>query len=224
MSSTMATVYVVDDDPSVCRALERLLSSADHRAQCFGSAADFLAAHDPDRSGCLILDVAMPGCGGLHLQTLLKEAGIGRPIIFLSGCGSIRITVEAMRAGAVTFLTKPVREGELLSAVREALILDARSRRTRAARTVAQTRIASLTPREREVLDQMLQGRLNKQIAATLGTVEQTVKVHRARVMKKMGVRSVAELVRCAVSVEPTMALNWTSDALAHRSMGMVAD
>jgi len=198
MEFPRATVYVVDDDPGVRRALERLLDSAGYRATTFGSAAEFLAGHDPNSSGCLILDLALPGCGGLDLQSVLNASEGGLPIIFLSGCGSIPVSVQAMKAGAVTFLTKPVREWELVAAVREALSLDARWRRSRALRARTQTRIASLTPREREVLDHIIDGNLNKQIAAKLGTVEQTVKVHRARVMKKMGARSVAELVRFA--------------------------
>jgi FixJ family two-component response regulator len=200
----LATVYVVDDDPAVRRALERLLGSTGHRVVSFGTASEFLAGHDPNCSGCLVLDLALPGCGGLDLQSLLNKSDAGRPIIFLSGCGSISVSVQAMRAGAVTFLTKPVRERELVAAVHEAVALDGRWRRTRAERIALQTRMASLTKREREVLDQIMEGRLNKQIAARLGTVEQTVKVHRARLMKKMGARSLAQLVRIAVGTDVT--------------------
>jgi len=202
MSCELGTVYIVDDDLNVCRALERLLTAADYEPVAFTSAQEFLAAHDPERAGCLILDVALPGCCGLEVQRALNESQGERPTIFLSGCGSIPISVQAMRAGAVNFLTKPVREHELLPAVREAISLDRAWRRTREARAAARARIASLTPRERQVLEYIIEGRLNKQIAARLGTVLQTVKVHRGRVMKKMGARSVAELVRFAANAE----------------------
>jgi FixJ family two-component response regulator len=201
-----ATVYVVDDDAQVRRALERLLRAMGYRVSAFGSAADFLAAHDPDCTGCIVLDVAMPDCGGLDLQKQLKESGRERPIIFLTGHGSIPLSVQAMKAGAVTFLTKPITERDLAAVVSEAITLDRASRQTRATQNIVLQRLGSLTRRERQVLQFVVEGRLNKQIAAELGTVEQTVKVHRARVMKKMGARSVAELVRYATSVEWAMA------------------
>ena len=202
MDPTPATVYVVDDDAQVRRALERLIRAMGYRVSAFGSAADFLAAHDSECTGCIILDVAMPDCDGLDLQRQLKESGRDRPIIFLTGHGSIPLSVQAMKAGAVTFLTKPISERELAAVLSEAIALDCASRQTRATQSIVLKRLDSLTRRERQVLQYVVEGRLNKQIAAELGTVEQTVKVHRARVMKKMGARSVAELVRYATSVE----------------------
>jgi FixJ family two-component response regulator len=199
-------VYIVDDDAQVRRALERLIRAMGYRVSAFGSAAEFLAAHDPECTGCIILDVAMPDCDGLDLQRQLKESGRDRPIIFLTGHGSIPLSVQAMRAGAVTFLTKPITERDLAAVVGEAIALDRASRQTRATQSIVLQRLRSLTRRERQVLQFVVEGRLNKQIAAELGTVEQTVKVHRARVMKKMGARSVAELVRYATSVEWAMA------------------
>jgi FixJ family two-component response regulator len=195
-------VYVVDDDAQVRRALERLIRAMGYRVSAFGSAAEFLAAHDAECTGCIILDVAMPDCGGLDLQRQLNESGRDRPIIFLTGHGSIPLSVQAMKAGAVTFLTKPITERDLAAVVSEAIALDCASRQTRATQNIVLKRLGSLTRRERQVLQYVVEGRLNKQIAAELGTVEQTVKVHRARVMKKMGARSVAELVRYATSVE----------------------
>lgn len=189
------TVYVVDDDMWVRRALERVIRATGYRVRSFESAAEFLAAHDPAYAGCLILDVAMPGLGGLELQRRLNEAEDCLPIIFLTGCGSIALSVQAMKAGAVTFLTKPVASSELFSAVAEAIRVDHERRLERSARDGVRERLATLTRREREVLKHLLEGRLNKQIAGTLGTSQQTVKIHRARVMKKMHVKSVAELV-----------------------------
>jgi FixJ family two-component response regulator len=206
MDCTPATVYIVDDDDLVRRALERLVGASGYRVNTFASAEEFLDAHDPDCGGCLILDVAMPDIGGLALQRTLNQSGCYRPVIFLTACGSIPMSVQAMKAGAVTFLTKPVAGRELAAVVAEAISLDTVWRNTRAAQNVAQQRIASLTRRERQVLQYIIDGSLNKQIAAALGTVEQTVKVHRSRVMKKMGARSVAELVRLAAcAAEDTM-------------------
>jgi FixJ family two-component response regulator len=200
VNSPPATVFVVDDDPDVCRAVGRLLRSAAYDVRLFGSSVDFLAAHDPERPGCIILDLAMPDMDGLEVQTALRASGCHRPIIFVSGNGSIADSVVAMRAGAVTFLTKPVESHELLNAVQEALLRDAAERaKTVILRDIVR-RLGSLTPRERQVLAHVVAGRLNKQIAADLGTVVKTIKVHRARVMHKMGVRSVAQLARVAAA------------------------
>lgn len=198
-----AIIYVVDDEPHVCRALERLLRSSAYQTRTFVSAVDFLSAHDPDRPGCVILDFdfAVPGLDGLKVQQMLAASGCLRPVIFLTGRASIATSVAALRSGAVDFLTKPVDAEALFSAVREGLEIDALNRRAAVFLKSISQRHATLTPREREVLEQVVRGRLNKQIAADLGTVEKTIKVHRSRVMSKMGVRSLAELVQIANSI-----------------------
>ena len=196
MSRTPPTVFIVDDDADVRRALARLLCAARYATRAFGSAAEFLAHHDPEVPGCLLLDLSMPDQSGLDVQSTLAEADCHRPIIFLSGHGSIAESVIAMRAGAINFLTKPVEHAELLAALEEALRLDEEQRRASSVRQTVQERIATLTPREREVLAHVVEGRMNKQIAGDLGTVLKTIKVHRARVMHKMRVRSLAQLVK----------------------------
>jgi FixJ family two-component response regulator len=196
MDKHAATVFIVDDDADVRRALARLLHSEGYQTRTFGSAAEFLAGHDPDPPGCILLDLAMPGPGGLEVQASLVRAGCSRPIIFLSGNGSIEMSVAAIRAGAVNFLTKPVDHYALFAALEEALGIDCAERCRRSRRRAVEERLGRLTPRERQVLEHVVAGRLNKQIAASLGTVEKTIKVHRARVMHKMGAHSVAELVR----------------------------
>ena len=192
------TVFVVDDDAAVLKSLSRLLRSAGLAVATFSSPRQFLDRHDPDTPGCLVLDVAMPGLNGLELQQALIASGHELPIIFLTGHGDIPMTVQAMKRGAVDFLTKPVNDENLLKAIRVAIEKDRLQRQARANVTEIQQRLATLTPREREVLQHVISGQLNKQIAADLGTVEKTVKVHRARVMQKMKVQSVAELVRLA--------------------------
>ena len=164
----------------------------------FASSEQFLRERNPLAWGCLVLDMAMPGMDGLELQRHLGEAGCSLPIIFLTGHADVPTSVQAMRGGALNFLTKPVDEEELLSAVREALAKDGEDRRAASAMTESRERLATLTPRERQVLDGVVAGRLNKQIAGELGIVEKTIKVHRAHVMEKMGVRSLAELARLA--------------------------
>ena len=196
MSAAPDTMFVVDDDVSVLKALERLLLAAGYEVRSFRSAQTFLEQHDPEVAGCIILDIGLDGMNGLDLQRLLASSGCDRPIVFLTGRGDIPMSVQAMRAGAVSFLTKPVEAGELFSAIRLALEKDRVSRETRRALDAINTRIARLTSREGEVLRHVISGRLNKQIAAELGTAEKTVKVHRGRMMEKMGTRSVAELVR----------------------------
>ena len=202
IDSTPPTVYIVDDDVWVQRALERLMEASGYHVSAFGSATEFLAAHDPEPIGCVILDLAMPEFDGLDLQRALNESSCRRPVIFLTGCGSVSLSVQAMKLGAISFLTKPIIRGELLSAVCEAVCADRIWRSRRARQDIVRKRVASLTSRERQVLEQILDGRLNKQIAAALGTCEQTIKVHRARVMRKMAVRSVAELVWLAATSE----------------------
>jgi FixJ family two-component response regulator len=195
----MFTVFLVDDDASVVKALSRLLRAKGYDVQPFTSSQAFLDDHDAAVPGCAVLDVGMPGVNGLDLQHALTLAvSQPRPIIFLTGKGDIPTSVRAMRAGAVDFLTKPVDGGALLAAIARAADQDAKSRHDHAALTAIQVRLLSLTPREREVLAHVVAGKLNKQIAADLGTVEKTVKVHRSRMMEKMGVRSVADLVRLA--------------------------
>jgi FixJ family two-component response regulator len=196
MKDPTFTIFVVDDDTRVLNALSRLLRARNFDVKAFTSARMFLAEHDGSAPGCAILDVSMPGLNGLELQQTLTAAGSQRPIIFLTGKGDIPTSVRAMRAGAIDFLTKPVKETELLAAIARAEKEDAATRVAIAEIGEIKVRLAMLTPREREVLTQVVAGRLNKQIAGNLGTAEKTIKVHRGRVMMKLGVRSVADLVR----------------------------
>ena len=189
---------MVDDDPSVLRALTRLISAAGLEARAFPTPAAFLQAHDPATPGCLLLDLALPGLDGLELQEALAVSDCARPIVFITGRGDVPTSVRAMKGGAVDFLTKPVNDRDLLAAVRHAIEIDRVAREAQAEMGALKQRLASLTPREREVLAQVVAGRLNKQIAADLGPVEKTIKVHRARLMEKMAVRSLADLVRIA--------------------------
>jgi FixJ family two-component response regulator len=199
-----STVFVVDDYAPVRRATSRLLHAAGFVVAAFASAEEFLAQYNPQSLGCLVLDLAMPTLNGLELQRILAKTGSLLPIIFLTGEGDIPKSVQAMKQGATDFLTKPVNDEDLLTAVRVAIEKNRALRRDHAELSEIRARLATLTPREREVLEYVVTGKLNKQIADDLGTVEQTVKVHRARVMQKMRVRSVAELVRlterCGVS------------------------
>ncbi len=192
------TTFLVDDDPAVLKAITRLLNAAGYRTRSFSSPQEFLSAHDPSIPGCAIIDLVMSELDGLHVQQALLETGSERPIIFLSGKGDVSTSVRAMKAGAVDFLTKPVKREALFSAVVRAAKVDALSRQKRDESKSIGDRLATLTHREREVLEYVIAGRLNKQIAASLGTVEKTVKVHRGRMMGKLGVKSVADLVRLA--------------------------
>ena len=198
MSTAEPTVFVVDDDPAVLKSLSRLLRSARLDVATFSSPREFLERHDLSTPGCIVLDVAMPGLNGLELQEALTAKGSELPIIFLTGHGDIPMSVQAMKRGALDFLTKPVHDEDLLKAVHVAIEKDRLQRQTRAEVTEIQQRLATLTPREREVMEHVISGQLNKQTAADLGTVEKTIKVHRARVMEKMQVQSLAELVRLA--------------------------
>ena len=199
------TTFLVDDDAGVLNALSRLLRTAGYEIKAYRSPQDFLAEHDLSVAGCAVLDVTMPGIDGLELQEALTARGVERPIIFLTGNGDIPTSVRAMKAGAVDFLTKPVDGPKLLSAVRLATDRDVNARRMREERQSFETRLAMLTPREEEVLHYVVAGQLNKQIAWALGTVEKTIKVHRSRMMAKLGLRSVAELVRITekAGIEP---------------------
>lgn len=203
--STRGTIYVVDDEPDFRRAVERLLRTEGHLVTAFDSPLAFLDALPPAPHGCVILDVAMPGLDGLAVQQRLAALGSRLPIVFLTGHGDIPMSVEAMRAGAVDFLTKPVRSTDLLRAVDAALALTHARQREEAALADLRARAAQLTPREREVFAHVVAGKLNKIIAADLGTTEQTVKVHRGRVMDKLGADSVVDLVHAAraLGIEP---------------------
>jgi FixJ family two-component response regulator len=191
-------IYLVDDDPSVLKGLSRLLYSAGYQTAQFSSAKQFMEQYDADEPGCLVLDLAMPGFTGLELQRWLLESNSPLPVIFLTGHGDVPTSVRAIKKGAVDFLTKPVNDEELLRAIREALERESATRTEHAKVSAIQARLGTLTPREREVMEHVVSGQLNKQIADVLGTALQTIKVHRARVMRKMGVLSLAELVQLA--------------------------
>ena len=195
MSEALPTVFLLDDEEAVVLALRRVLQAAGYAVRCWTSAAEFLAAHDPEAPGCLVADVRMPAMNGLELQRALAARGIDRPIVFITGQGDIATTVQAMKAGAVTFLAKPVQRLELLAAVDEAIARDALQRAQHRERQDISRRLSSLTPRELQVLDLVATGLLNKQIAAELGAAEKTIKVHRRRIMQKMNVRTATALV-----------------------------
>jgi FixJ family two-component response regulator len=218
MNGEVPTVFIVDDAREVCTALSRVLTAAGYQVRSFESAERFLGEQDAETPGCLLLDICMPGLSGLELQRRLVGSRYARPIVFLTGAGDVQTSVRAMKAGAVDFLTKPIDDLRLFAAVEQALRRDAEQRLKTAIRSMIHQRLETLTPRERQVMGQVVRGRLNKQIAADLGTGEKTVKVHRARVMSKMEARSVAELVqlgaRVGVAIEPALglsaaALNW---------------
>jgi FixJ family two-component response regulator len=196
MSTDAAIVYDVDDDESVLKATARLLKSVGLRVETFSSARDFLEHDRDDVPGCLVLDVRMPGLSGMGLQQELAAAGVDLPIVFVSAHGDIPMTVRAMKAGAADFLPKPVDDQKLLDAVGQAIDRHTLTRRKNDATQDIRARIGSLTPREREVLQLVAGGLLNKQIAGRLGIAEPTVKVHRRHVMEKMAANSLADLVR----------------------------
>src|SRR5512137_767647 len=192
------TVFIVDDATSFRQAIERLVRTGGYAVQTFASATEFLQFARPDAPGCVLLDLDMPGLSGLDLQSALARVENPLPIVFLTGKGSISTTVQAMRAGAEDFLTKPTSKQVLFAAVERALARDAQDRERRARRRELRARFDALTPREREVLGQVLSGHLNKQIAFALGASERTIKMHRANLMAKLQVRSVAELSHVA--------------------------
>jgi FixJ family two-component response regulator len=196
MNSEEPIVFAVDDDASMREALSRLFRSIGMRARIFASGEEFLEFKRPDAPACLVLDVRLPGLSGLELQRELADAGI--PIIFITGHGDIPMSVEAMKAGAVEFLTKPFRDQVLLDAIQQAIRRDRASRKQRVDLAKQRTRYESLTQREREVMSLVVTGLLNKQIAAKLGTTEFTIKIHRRAVMQKMEAQSLADLVRMA--------------------------
>jgi RNA polymerase sigma factor (sigma-70 family) len=196
MSEPEAIVFVVDDDPSVRSAIKRLIGSIGLQVELFASAQEFLASKLPNVPGCLVLDVRLPGISGLNLQRQLVEANVQIPIIFITAHGDVPMTVRAMKAGAVEFLTKPFHDQDLLDAIQLALERDRGRRQQEAELTVLQKRFESLSPREREVVAMVVSGMLNKQIAAQIGTAENTVKIHRSRAMEKMQANSLADLVK----------------------------
>lgn len=202
MIAPLPTVFVVDDDAPVRKSLERLLKSAGYRTESFSSAVEFLDGWKANPvPGCVLLDIRMPGMDGLQLQEALRAAAFEIPIIFITGHGDIPLSVKAMKAGAVDFFPKPIDDWKLLRTVAEALQRDYLLRAERAARDVVSNRYATLTLREREVMALVVRGLLNKQIASALGASEKTVKIHRGRVMEKMRVNSVADLVRAAETI-----------------------
>jgi len=198
-------VFVVDDDPSMRRSLARLLASAGFTARIFASADEFLACEPPDCPACLLLDVKMPKSSGLDLQDEMGARGLSIPIIFITGHGTVQVSVRAMKAGAMDFLEKPFDRRALLAAIEKAVELDRKARQEQGAADGITRRIASLTPRERQVLAHVVTGKLNKHTAVDLGVAEKTIKVHRARVMEKMKASSVAELVRLVSMVRGSL-------------------
>ncbi len=194
MTSDEPTIFIVDDDASVLKGLARLTRSAGYNVATFSAPRDFLQCQKPDVHGCLLLNMAMPDLNGFELQKALVAAGNRQPIIFITGYGTIFMSVRAMKAGAMDFLTKPVNDEELLAAIRQAIEKDRKARQDRAEVEDIRRRIGILTRREHQVFCLVITGKLNKQIAAALGTAEKTVKIHRGRMMKKMKVQSVADL------------------------------
>jgi RNA polymerase sigma factor (sigma-70 family) len=202
MNEPLSTVFVIDDDDSVRRALRRLIGSVGLQVELFGSAQEFLQRPPSDVPSCMILDVRLPGISGLDFQRRLAEAKIHIPIIFITGHGDIRMTVRAMKAGAVEFLPKPFNDQDLLDAIQFALERDRARRQQEAELVVWRERFKSLTPREREVAAMVVTGMLNKQIAAEIGTSENTVKVHRSRAMEKMQAQSLVDLVKMVERIQ----------------------
>ena len=196
MSEPESIVFVVDDDPSVRCAIERLIGTVGLQVQVFGSAQEFLASKLPNVPSCLVLDIRLPGISGLALQRQLAETNVQIPIIFITSHGDVPVTVRAMKAGAVEFLTKPFHDQDLLDAIHLALKRDRGRRQQEAELAVLRERFESLSPREREVVTMVVSGMLNKQIAAQIGTAENTIKVHRSRAMEKMQANSLADLVK----------------------------
>lgn len=203
MDSKEPTVFVVDDDDAVRTSLAALVKSVGMNVETFFSAELFLSAYKPDHPGCLILDVRMQGMSGLELQMLLKERGIEIPVIIITGHGDVPVAVKAMKNGAIEFIEKPFSKEMLLERIRHALAADKRSRSAAERQHAVQSRLAELTPREQQVLEGVVSGKVNKQIASDLGLSRKTIEVHRANVMRKMHADSLAELVDQVVSARP---------------------
>lgn len=200
--NTNPQIFLIDDQPAVIKALTRLLNSANYNVTSYQNAHDFLNSDKLENPGCIVLDLAMPVMDGLTLQQELSERKCDLPIIFLTGHGNIDTSVLAMKRGAIDFLTKPVNDEKLISAVNTAFTVDEQQRCKKSERNSILQRLASLTPREREVLALVVEGHLNKQIASLLGIAEKTIKIHRARVMTKMEIRTVSALVRLMDNVD----------------------
>ena len=198
MPEPAPTVYVVDDDPDVLKAIERLLQSIGMNVATFSSSHEFVQSYDRNAPGCLVLDLALPGLNGLDVQRVLEQQASILPIVFLTGRGDIAASVQAIKHGAADFLTKPIDDNALIAAIHEALARDRVLRLAHQERERIVACLAMLTGRERQVLDLIVSGRLNKQIAAELGTSERTIKFHRGNLMRKVGVRVVADLVKLA--------------------------
>ena len=212
------TIFIVDDDISVREGLTELVESLAFRVRAFASAQEFLDQVTEETTGCLVLDVYMPGMTGLDLQRELKARNVYLPIIFLTAHGDIPMTVHALKSGAVHFLTKPVRQEEFMEVIRQALEMDRQARLERGEVKELRKRLASLTPRERTVMSLVVSGQLNKQIAHELGTSERTIKLHRGQVMRKMGAQSLAHLVKQAERLRPYLG----SDANSSMAAGSV--
>ena len=201
MTEPTSIVFVVDDDPSVRRAIKRLVESVGLHVELFGSATEFINSSRPDVASCLVLDIRLPGISGLDFQRELVQAKNEIPMIFITAHGDIPMTVRAMKAGAVEFLTKPFRDQDLLDAIQVGLERDRVRRQRQAETAMLRERLESLTPREREILPLVVSGRLNKQVGAEIGATEATVKVHRSQLMRKMGASSLADLVRMSEKI-----------------------
>src|SRR5579862_3162893 len=199
-----ATVYIVDDDDGMRRALSLLLNTVGYKTAAFASPKEFLDKFKPDSAGCLVLDIRMPDMSGLEVQQQLNRMGSMLPVIFITGHGDVPMAVQAMKEGAFEFIQKPFRDQDLLDRINHALKLDAENRSTVARRADIQHRLESLTPRERQVMDLVVDGAANKVIAIDLGLSERTVEIHRAKVMEKMGARSVAHLVKLHLTMTDT--------------------
>jgi len=203
MSHISPIVFLLDDDPRVVAALGRILQANGFPISAWTSATEFLIGHDAYAHGCLVTDLRMPGVSGLEVQRTLLARGIDRPVVFITAHGEVQTTVLGMKAGAVTFLTKPVRSADLVRAVREAIKRDAAMRERRCEQADISNRLSQLTPRECEVLHLLVKGRLNKQIAAELGAAEKTIKVHRGRILDKMQVPTATALVSLLYRGQP---------------------